>query len=96
MQIRYDRDVDALSIVFVEATVTTEELADGIIAEYDARDRLVGLEILDAAMRFGGLDIFREVTLEGVGLRCPTPRLPAARHNDEPKTGQLGGGGDEP
>lgn len=53
MQIRYDPEVDALSVVFREATVTTRELADGIVGEYDAEERLVGLEILDAGARFG-------------------------------------------
>ena len=36
MKIRYDAEVDALSIVFQETTVTTQELAEGISAEYDA------------------------------------------------------------
>ena len=71
MRIRYDPEVDALSVVFRETTVTTKELADGIVAEYDAQDRLVGLEILDAATRFRGPSAFREVTLEGVGLAAP-------------------------
>jgi uncharacterized protein YuzE len=67
MRIRYDAEVDALSVIFRETTVTTRELADGIVAEYDAQDRLVGLEILDAGSRLDGPAIFREVTLEGVG-----------------------------
>ena len=71
MRIRYDPDGDALSIAFRETTVTTKGLAYGIVAEYDAQDRLVGLEILDAATRFGGPSTFREVTLEGVGLGAP-------------------------
>ncbi len=54
MRIVYDPKVDALSVVFRDATVTTRELADGIVAEYDAQDRLVGLEILSAATRLGG------------------------------------------
>ena len=68
MRIRYDPEVDALSIVFRETTVTTKDLADGTVAEYNADDRIVGLEILDAAARFGGPDTLGEVVLEGVGL----------------------------
>jgi uncharacterized protein YuzE len=68
MRIRYDAEVDALSVIFRETTVTTRELGDGIVAEYDAQDRLVGLEILDAGTRLDGPSTFREVTLEGVGL----------------------------
>jgi uncharacterized protein YuzE len=48
MKIHYDAEVDALSIIFVETTVTTRELADGIVAEYDAQGRIVGLELLFA------------------------------------------------
>lgn len=71
MRIRYDPEVDALSVVFRDATVTTRELADGIVAEYDAQDRLVDLEILDAEARLGAPSNFREVILEGVGRAAP-------------------------
>ncbi len=71
MRIRYDAEIDALSVVFRDATVTTRELADGIVGEYDAQDRLVGLEILDAGTRFGDPSTLREVILEGVGLVTP-------------------------
>ena len=67
MKIAYDQEVDALSIVFHEATVTTEHLAEGIAADYDEKGRLAGIEILDASRRFGGEETFREVILEGVG-----------------------------
>jgi uncharacterized protein YuzE len=72
MLIRYDPEVDALSILFRETTVTTEPLADGIVAEYDAEGQLVGLEILDARKRFGGEETLRQVVLEGVGLSAAT------------------------
>ena len=71
MRIRYDPEVDALSVVFREATVTTKELPDGIVAEHDAQDQLVGFEILDAGARFGGPATFHEITLEGVGVAAP-------------------------
>jgi uncharacterized protein YuzE len=67
MRIRYDAEVDALSIVFRDATVTTQELADGVAGEYDEQGRLVGLEILDAAKRFGDLNTLQQIILEGVG-----------------------------
>jgi uncharacterized protein YuzE len=72
MRIRDDPEVDALSVIFRETTVTTQELAEGTVAENDADDRLVGLEILDAESRLGGSSTLREVTLEGVG---PTASL---------------------
>ena len=67
MKISYDPEVDALSIVFRETSVTTKHLAEGIAADYDSEDRLVGLEILDAVRRFGGQETLRQVILEGVG-----------------------------
>ena len=67
MKISYDPEVDALSIIFRETTVTTAPLADGIAGEYDADGRLAGIEILDAVKRFGDRETLRSVELEGVG-----------------------------
>jgi uncharacterized protein YuzE len=67
----YDSEVDALSVVFGETTVTTEHLGEGIVADYDSEGRLVGLEILDAVRRFGGRDTLRQVTFEGIGPSVP-------------------------
>jgi uncharacterized protein YuzE len=67
MKISYDAQVDALSIVFRDTSVTTKHLAEGIAADYDSEDRLVGLEILDAVRRFGGQETLRQVVLEGIG-----------------------------
>jgi len=71
MRISYDAEVDTLSISFRETTVTTQELAAGIAAEYDAQGQLVGLEILDATKRFGDPSTLRQVILEGVGPMAP-------------------------
>ncbi len=67
MKIIYDPEVDALSIVFNETTVTTERLADGIAADYDAHGRLAAIEVLDAAARLGGPEFLDEVTLHRLG-----------------------------
>jgi uncharacterized protein YuzE len=72
MHIRYDAKVDALSVRFRETTLTTRELANGIVAEYDADDRLVGLEILDASQLLDGPASVQSVTLEGIGLFAPS------------------------
>jgi uncharacterized protein YuzE len=56
MKIADDREVDALYIRFVETTVTTKHLAEGIAADYDADGRLAGIEILDAVKRLGRSD----------------------------------------
>ena len=60
--------MDALYIRFIETTVTTKHLAEGIAADYDAEGRLAGIEILDALKRFGDPGIFRQVVLEDVAL----------------------------
>ena len=67
MKIRYDKEVDALSITFCDTTVTTGQLAEGITAEYDSEGKLVGIEILDARRNFGGEETFQNVILEGIG-----------------------------
>ena len=67
MKISYDPEVDALSIIFRDTTVTTKHLAEGIAVDYDSEGRLAGLEILDAQKHFGGPDTIRCVELEGVG-----------------------------
>ena len=72
MLTRYDPDVDALSILFRETTVTTQPLAEGIVAEYDADGRLAGIEILDMRKNLGGEETLRQVVLEGVGLSSGT------------------------
>lgn len=68
MKISYDRKVDALYIQFIDTTVTTKHLAEGIAADYDAEGRLAGIEILDALERFGGRQTLRQVILEDIGL----------------------------
>jgi uncharacterized protein YuzE len=73
MKISYDAEVDALSIIFRETTVTTQYLAEGIAADYDSEGQLVGLEILDAVERFGGQETLRQVVLEGISPTLPYP-----------------------
>ena len=68
MRITYDSKIDALYIRFVETTVTTQHIAEGVAFDYDAEGRIAGIEILDAAKRFGSKDVFRKVTLEDLAL----------------------------
>jgi len=67
MKIIYDSEADALSIVFTETTVTTQHLAEGIAADYDAAGCLAGLEILDVSRLLGSANTFRRIVLEGIG-----------------------------
>jgi len=68
MKITYDAEVDALCIQFLETTVTTEHLAEGIAADYDAEGRLAGIEILEVLKCLGSSQTLRQVTLEDIGL----------------------------
>ena len=68
MRITYDQDVDALYIRFIETTVTTQQIAEGIAVDYDSQGRIAGIEILDTVKRFGSKDIFKKVTLEDLAL----------------------------
>ncbi|HEX9659178.1 MAG TPA: DUF2283 domain-containing protein [Rhodothermales bacterium] len=67
MRITYDPEVDAMSIVFRETTVTTKHIGEGIAADIDSDGQLAGIEILDAVRRFGGRDTLRQVVIEGLG-----------------------------
>ena len=71
MRITYDTEVDALYIRFIETTVTTQHVAEGIAVDYAADGRIAGIEILDARKRFGAQEVFRKVILEDVALTKP-------------------------
>jgi len=73
MRISYDSEVDALYIRFLETTVTTNHVAEGIAIDYAADGRIAGIEILDARKRFGDPEVFRRVVLEDVALTRPSP-----------------------
>ncbi len=72
MRISYDAEVDAMSIIFRETTVTTKEVAEGIAVEYDSEGRIAGIEVLDAVKRFGGDETLRQITLAGVATARAT------------------------
>ncbi len=73
MRITYDAEVDALYIRFLETTVTTQHVAEGIAVDYAADSRIAGIEILDAHERFGDPDVFRRVILEDIALAKSSP-----------------------
>lgn len=68
MRITYDSEVDALYIRFLEATVTTQHVAEGIAVDYAADGRIAGIEILDARKRCGDPNVFQRVILEDIAL----------------------------
>lgn len=68
MKITYDSEVDALHIIFIETTVTSEPVAEGVTFDYTADGKLAGIEILDAKRLFGDSNPLQRVTLEAVGI----------------------------
>lgn len=71
MRISYDSEVDALYIRFIETTVTTKHVAEGIAVDYAADGRIAGIEVLDARRRFGDEHVFHRVILEDLATAAP-------------------------
>ncbi len=60
MKLEYDPQVDAAYITLVEGEVVdSEELRPGIVVDYDAHDRIVGIEILNVRKQFPDADLQR-------------------------------------
>jgi len=68
MKITYDSEVDVLYIRFIETTVTTKHITEGISVDYDAEGRIAGIEILDAVKRFGDKQPLKQIIFEEIGL----------------------------
>ncbi len=73
MRITYDSEVDALYIRFIETTVTSEHVAEGVAVDYSADGSIAGIEILDASARFNDPNVFRRVVLEDIALSGQAP-----------------------
>lgn len=55
MKMSYDPKADALYIRLRDAKIEeSDEIAEGLIVDYDASGKPVGIEFLDAAKLFGG------------------------------------------
>ena len=75
MRITYDTEVDTLYIRFIETTVTTKHVAEGIAVDYASDGRIAGIEILDVRKRFGDPEVFRKVILEDIALTKPAASI---------------------
>lgn len=54
MRVRVDHRADAVYLNLTDRPIEeSEEVADGIVVDYDADGRIVGVEILDASKRTG-------------------------------------------
>ena len=72
MKIEYDNEVDALQIWFANAKpVDSRDVAQGVTIDLDEQGNLVGLEVLDAAEKWG-LESILTVTLDTVLAEQPS------------------------
>jgi uncharacterized protein YuzE len=63
MKVHYDESVDALFLSFSDApTVDTEEVAPGIMLDFDDEGRIVAIEILDARKHLAADIDFKALT----------------------------------
>lgn len=68
MKITYDSVADVLYIRFLETTVTTKNVSDGVAFDYDSDGNLAGIEILEAGVRIGDREPLRDAVLQELGF----------------------------
>jgi YD repeat-containing protein len=65
MHVRVDHAADAVYLNLTDRPIKdSEEVADGIVVDYDAEGRLVGIEILDASKRTDFPDALKQFSFE--------------------------------
>jgi len=67
MKISYDPTQDTLSLVFAETSISSHELGEGFVVEYDAEGQLTRVQIPHAMNTASGKDVFRQLVVEGIG-----------------------------
>ena len=68
MKIEYDHEADALYIQFREVHPEDNvDIEDGVAVDLDGQGHVIGLEVLDAAKRFG-IDSLLKVSVENTPL----------------------------
>lgn len=73
MKIEYDQEADALYIQFAEVHPDDNiDIEDGVTADMDSDGHIVGIEVLDAAKRFG-IEALLKVSIE----KMPLEKAPA-------------------
>ena len=65
MRVRIDQSADAIYLNLTDRPIEgSEEVADGIIVDYDAEGRIVGVEILDASKRTDDPEVLKQFSFE--------------------------------
>jgi uncharacterized protein YuzE len=58
MKVSYDPETDAMHVTLLETPVLeSEEVRPGVVLDYDAEGRVVGMEILNVKKNLPGADI---------------------------------------
>lgn len=58
MRIEYSKSADALYVYFKQAEVAkSKEIEEGVVVDFDSDGHLVGIEVLDASLRFSLQDL---------------------------------------
>jgi uncharacterized protein YuzE len=65
MRVRVDHTADAVYVNLTDRPIKdSEEVADGIVVDYDDAGRIVGIEILDASKRTDDPAVLKQFSLE--------------------------------
>ena len=65
MRVRVDHGADAIYVNLTDRAIKdSAEVADGIIVDYDAEGRIVGVEILDASKRTDDPEVLKQFSFE--------------------------------
>ena len=65
MRVRVDHSADAVYVNLTDRPIKdSEEVADGIVVDYDDEGRIVGIEILDASKRTDDPTALKQFSLE--------------------------------
>jgi uncharacterized protein YuzE len=65
MRVRVDHGADAVYLNLTDRPIKeSEQVAEGIVVDYDAEGRIVGVEILDASKRTDDPDVLKQFSFE--------------------------------
>ena len=65
MRVRVDHGADAVYLNLTDRPIeASEEVADGIVVDYDAEGRIIGVEILEASKRTGDSPALQQFSFE--------------------------------
>jgi uncharacterized protein YuzE len=65
MRVRVDHGADAIYVNLTDRAIKdSAEVADGIVVDYDAEGRIVGVEILDASKRTDDPEVLKQFSFE--------------------------------